>query len=396
MIINAIPQTVEGKQYSSLKQIADAYDLKPSRIYKRFQRGERGDNLIPLKLRKDYIASKTEPQMNFIVGSLKFKNASDACRHLKINFNKYRSRIRNDWSREEALELILRVKKKSLREKKKRQKNRKPLIAFSKEYKSYKELAETFGMKDYVLFQRVNKYGRSLEEAILMDGKNKTIKVGDIEFKSMADCARAFNIEPNTFYYLIKHYSVKQIIGIENRMTSKSIVYKGKWYPNQVALAEDYGITKNELYYRSYVCKLSFDESLSIASNSSIVKSIFGSKAKLYVAEIVSDSQTYDNDRKLYKVGVTQHNLSKRYSELPFDCKTVIYKDGELKSLRQIEKMIKNKFEENRISDFTASDFDGFTEIYQLSQIELNNLKFLVKFDMLSLNQSKEFNSSSL
>jgi hypothetical protein len=168
-------------------------------------------------------------------------------------------------------------------------------------------------------------------------------------------------------------------------ITSHSIVYKGKWYPNQVALAEDYGLTKNELHYRTYICKFSLDEALSIGPNSSIVKSVFGNEAKLYIAEIIGQSQNANDDTKLYKVGVTQHDLSKRYSELPFDLKTVLCKNGDLSHLKEIEKTIKNRFQNKRFNAFAVSDFDEFTKVYQLSQIELNKLKLLVKFDMLIL-----------
>jgi hypothetical protein len=388
MIKNKISQTIEGIEYPSLKAIAEAYGLKHTRIYKRYQRGKRNDDLIPLKFRQSYIAPVDESKQRFIVGNVEYENVSDACRKLGVTFNKYQARIRLKWSKEEALGIVPRIdgRKTTSNKSTKRKKTIFPLIVFGKEYKSFAELSRIFGIKSYVLSQRINKYGKTPEEAILMDGKNKAVTVGNVEFESMAECARAFNIEPNTFYHLMKYYTVKQIVGIENRMTSKSIVYKNKWYPSRVALAEDYGITKNELYYRSYVCKLSFDEALNIPSNSSVVKSVFGSKAKLYVAEILPDSPIVPDGNKLYKVGVTQHSLSKRYKELPFECRTVFSRDGELNHLRGIEKSIKDKFEKNRVSDFKASDFDGFTEIYQLSQSELNNLKFLVKFDNLNEN----------
>ncbi len=392
MVENKIPQMVEGIKYPSLKAIADAYGLKHTRIYKRYQRGKRNDDLIPLKFRKSYIAPVDESKQRFIVGNVEYENISDACRKLGVTFNKYQARIRLKWSKEEALGIVPRIdgRKTPSNKSTKRKKTIFPLIVFGKEYKSFAEISRTFGIKSYVLSQRINKYGKTPEEAILMDGKNKAVTVGNLEFESMAECARAFNIEPNTFYHLVKHNTVKQIVGIENRMTSKSIVYKGKWYPSRVALAEDYGITKNELYYRSYVCKLSFDEALSIPSNSSVVKSVFGSKAKLYVAEIISDSQTDDNGNKLYKVGVTQHSLNKRFKELPFECRTVFSKDGELNHLKEIEKTIKSRFKNEQVFDYKASDFDGFTEIYRLSQSQLNNIKFLAKFDALNLIAEKE------
>jgi hypothetical protein len=388
---NEKPQFVEDTLYRTLKELAKAYKLSTDTIYKRYQRGKRGDDLVPLKYRKNYVhtsteaAKKVEAASEFIVGDRKYKNASDACRQLNIDYNTYSSRIRNGWTQEEALVIVPRVDKRTIPHKPRRRRQRnfdKLLVAFGREYKNYKEIEAVTGIKSNTIRERVSIYGKTLEEAVLMDGRNKKVKVGDVEYDSQAAFARAIGLTPNNFYQLRKKYTVEQIIGVEDRPTSRSILYRGKWYPNQIALAEDYGLTANQFYYRINVCKFSLDEALSIPADSSIVESL-GDEGKFYMAEITGHHG--NNGAKLYKIGVTQHSLQKRYREFPFECNTVFYEEGDLNYVKKLEKNIKNVYRDKRYDKFTATDFDGFTEVYQLNEKELNKIKFSVKFDILDL-----------
>jgi hypothetical protein len=401
---NDIPQTVENVFYPKLKAVAAAYGLGERRIYKRYQRGKRNDDLIPAKYRRDYIPPIPKPKKlsrvsrEFTAGGVKYKNAADACRQLKIDYNTYKSRISRKWTKEEALQIVPRIDKRTIKhssKKRNRLNSRKPLIAFGKKYKSYTELEKQFGIKSYVLRQRVNN-GKSLEEAILMEGKGKKIKIGNVEFKSMAAFSKSIGIEPHSFYQLHKKYSVDQIIGIENRKTANSIVYRGNWYPSQIALAKDFGLTANEYYYRIHICRLSMDEALSIPPNSSVVESVFGNEGKLYIAEIVNSSENTNDEAKLYKIGVTRHRLDKRYAGFPFQCVTVLCKKGNIGYLKEVEKKIKDVYKDKKYTNFTAKDFDGFSEVYQLTKTEINKLKLIVEFDMFDLNLKVEENNISL
>jgi hypothetical protein len=394
---NAIPQTVENVLYPKLKAVAAAYGLGERRIYKRYQRGKRGDDLIPAKFRKGYIApipkpNKSRVSREFTAGGIKYQNAADACRKLGgVTYNTYKSRISRKWTKEEALEIVPRIDKRTIKhssKKRSRSNSRKPLIAFGREYKSYSELEKQFGIKSYVLWQRVNVYNKTLEEAILMEGKGKKIKAGNVEYNSNAAFAKSIGIEPHNFYRLHKKYSVEQILGIEDRATAHSIVYRGKLYPSQIALAKDFGLTANEYYYRIHTCRLSMDEALSIPPNSSVVDSVFGDQGKLYIAVITDYAE--NEETKLYKIGVTQHNLDKRYEEFPFNCVTVLCKKGNISYLKDVEKKIKGIYRVNMYTDFTAKDFDGFSEVYQLNRSEINKLKLLVRFDIVGLTQTKE------
>jgi hypothetical protein len=130
------------------------------------------------------------------------------------------------------------------------------------------------------------------------------------------------------------------------------------------------------------------DEALSIPPNSSVVDSVFGDQGKLYIAVITDYAE--NEETKLYKIGVTQHNLDKRYEEFPFNCVTVLCKKGNISYLKDVEKKIKGIYKDSMYTDFTAKDFDGFSEVYQLNKSEINKLKLLVRFDIVGLTQTKE------
>jgi hypothetical protein len=394
---NDIPQTVENVLYPKLKAVAAAYGLGERRIYKRYQRGKRGDDLIPAKYRKGYIPpipkSEKVSRMSreFVAGGIRYKSVADACRKLNIDYNTYYKRISSDWTREEALQIVERIDKRTLNHKSRkgsRRNHNQPLIAFGQEYKNYPAIEAKTGIKSYVLWQRVNILGKTLEEAILMEGKGKKIRVEGIDYDSNAAFARANGIDPHNFYQLRRKYTVEQIAGIEDRVTATSVVHKGKCYPSQIALAESNGLTANEYNYRIHTCRLSMDEALSFPPNSSVVGSVFGNEGKLYIAEITDHAE--NEGKKLYKIGVTQHNLDKRYEEFPFNCRTVFNKKGDISRLKEVEKKIKDIYKDKKYTDFTAKDFDGFSEVYQLTKPEINKLRLLVRFDIVGLTQTKE------
>jgi hypothetical protein len=99
-------------KYLGLDAVAEAYQEKGvtlNAIYKRYQRGKRGDHLIPEKKRKGYIEPVKESEDHFIAGGIAYKNAADACRKLGIKYGTYRSRKKRGFSDEEALEIVARL-----------------------------------------------------------------------------------------------------------------------------------------------------------------------------------------------------------------------------------------------------------------------------------------------
>ncbi len=101
--------SVEGIKYPNLNAVAGAYKEKGGTlncVYKRYQRGHRGDDLIPEKKRESYIQPIEESKPGFTIGGTKYKSEADACRKLDVKYVTYRKRKRLGWSNEEALEIV--------------------------------------------------------------------------------------------------------------------------------------------------------------------------------------------------------------------------------------------------------------------------------------------------
>lgn len=384
---NNIPQTVEGIEYPTIRAVAKAYDLKENTLYKRYERGHEGTDLIPEKFRKSYKEPHSTKPLPFKVGSLRFKNVSDACRNLNVDRGKYNARIRNGWSPEEALEIVPRIdgRLSKVREpnpkissRGSRRKNIYPLSVFGLQFKNYSELAKFTGEKASVLWQRVNVSNKSLEEAVVMEGKKKRIAVGDTEYDSYSDLAKSIGLEPNTFFSLLKKYSLDDLVNNRPRETKWSVYFGGKTYSSLKSLATEFGLGINELTYRLR-CGLELEKALSISSGESVVQSLSNNLSTLYVAKICDEAYETVDDEEVYKIGVTQHMLQKRLSEFPFKSQVIFQRHGLISDLKPIEKMAKKLLSYKRFRSLSAKDFDGFTEVFSLNKPELERLGFLVK-----------------
>jgi len=58
-------------------------------------------------------------------------------------------------------------------------------------YTSYRSLADAYKLPYYVVWQRINDYGYSPEDAVLMAGKSKKVFIEGKEYPSLAAVARA-------------------------------------------------------------------------------------------------------------------------------------------------------------------------------------------------------------
>jgi len=100
---------VDGVEYENLPSIARAYGLKESLVYRRYHRGLRGTELIPPKLRKDYIPPEPKPKppsrWQIEVGGKVYRSIREACRSLGIKIHTYRNRLNRGCTVEQALGL---------------------------------------------------------------------------------------------------------------------------------------------------------------------------------------------------------------------------------------------------------------------------------------------------
>ena len=100
---------VDGVEYENLPSIARAYGLKESLIYRRYHRGFRGTELLPPKLRKDYVPPAPQPKKEsawkIVAKGVTYRSLREACRSLGVNVGTYANRRAKGYTVEQALGL---------------------------------------------------------------------------------------------------------------------------------------------------------------------------------------------------------------------------------------------------------------------------------------------------
>jgi len=195
---------VEGKVYQFLPDIAEAYGMNKNAVYKRYSRGKRGDDLVPLKKRQNHIEPERKIEYKLYVGGKGFKSEVEACEYYGIKFSTYRSRKYKGYSKEECLGI---------------------------------EENPALGKR------RLN----SREKYT----KSKEVIVNEIKYVSMASAARKHGKTPEQVLSLINAgRTLPQALGVEDYETENSLEYKGQTYKNRKALAEEFGLSSSILSSR--------------------------------------------------------------------------------------------------------------------------------------------------
>ncbi len=100
---------VDGVEYENLPSIARAYGLKESLIYRRYHRGLRGTELLPPKLRKDYVPPPPKPKKEspwkIEIQGVVYRSLREACRKLGIDVSTFTNRRAKNYTIEQSLGL---------------------------------------------------------------------------------------------------------------------------------------------------------------------------------------------------------------------------------------------------------------------------------------------------
>ncbi|MGC2238795.1 MAG: hypothetical protein WA584_21750 [Pyrinomonadaceae bacterium] len=156
--------TVEGVEYKNLATLARAYGVKEMTVYKRHHRGARGDQLIPPKLRKDYVPPEPKKLLREMeVEGVKYRSAAHACRVYGITYRTFIARRRYGWTLEQALEI------ESIAH---RRRGRKKKFTIDGESLSFKDIQGKFNISPKTLDRRL-KEGYTVEEVITLQGKKR-------------------------------------------------------------------------------------------------------------------------------------------------------------------------------------------------------------------------------
>lgn len=428
---------VEGKAYENLCSIAQEYDMPFNTIYKRYSRGCRGDELVPLKKRRAYTAPKEDNQHRFVAGGVEYRSAAEACRRLGVKYVTYRNRIRNGHTIEQALGIIavedgrvtrgkkydadgtyrtikelaefFSVPEPTIRDRLQRgatirqalgleeisngshlkqcevQRTKRAAIRLEVDgeiFRSYKALADKYGLPQYTVRQRIVDYGYTPENAVKLDGKSKPITVEGVEYPSKAALAEAYGLTPAVLLArLAGDVTVEQALGIEQRETLKSIDFEGEIFCSLTDLANKKNIPIGALRSR-IKSGLSLKEAIDAGDrirnsgryNLTILERdehLAHQSAWLYFVRIVI------NGKERFKIGITTQTVADRLKQEAYEFATIKVVRGTLMDCFILEQEIIDLLSDKRDLGVTSSMLDGYSEVFNLDD---GDVKFISDF----------------
>ncbi len=411
---------VENIKYLGLDAVAEAYrenKVTLDTIYKRHQRGKRGDDLIPEKKRMGYIEPVKESKPGFTIGGIKYKSEADACRKLDVKYGTYKKRQRRGWDNEEALGLKTRTKAKTrpqaveLAETKegelpvrsecknkiaKKRNKHKTVVAFDKNYKNIKQLADAFGMEYSLVYNRIHYSSYTPERAVTQKKKGIKITLNGKEFSSMVEAAEYHNINVETASRRLKAGApVDQAFGLETYRTSKSVEYQGVVYPSLKALAEELGLNCYGLYKAMRKEGRNLEKAVERLRHTSPKgrksKTYFqknpeagNSPAWLYLANLTFKDIAPTRGKQFVKVGISS-DLQDRSRTLGCVNNFELTSKNTYRQAEAIESKVKEEYKGKKTEKLSARHLDGFSEVFELTNDQCDDL---IKFINANLQQS--------
>ena len=246
---------VEGEIYSSLTELAEAYDVLEITMHKRMQSGtwtlEQACNIEPPpKIEISGIKIELE--------GITYQSFQKACEHYSLDKRIVNMRMnRLGWSLEEAFELELR-------------KNPHQIIINGEEFQSFKAACEHFKLNVKKVESRI-RLGWSLKEAFDIEERPfEWIKCGTEKFKTHKEIAQRYGMK----YSLLRSrmqakWTLEQAVGLEQpprRKTSngaKSLLVNGKEFKSKEEVYRFYAIEGSRCRYYLWQGK-TFEEAISI------------------------------------------------------------------------------------------------------------------------------------
>ncbi len=419
--------TVEGIVYANLPSIAEEYGMSLNTVYKRYSRGYRSDDLVPLKKRKTYSPPEVEILYRFFAGGVGYKSAADACRKLDIKYGTYRKKIEKGFTIEQALAIdsvedgralrgnkhdvdgalrsvqelseLYGVNEMTIRSRLKRGatirqaigledisdgsllkesevvRKKRATIRLEVEgeiFKSYKALADRYGLPQYTVRQRIVDYGYTPEEAVKLDGKSKPITVEGIDYSSKTALAEAYGLTSSVLLArLAGDTTIEEALGIDQKETSRSITFEGENYRSLKDFANKKGITTGILRAR-ISSGLSLKEALEASSaiknagryNLTILerdRELANKSAWLYFVRIFID------ERELFKIGITTQTVAHRLNQEAYRFVIIKVVKGTLIDCFTLEQEIIGSLSDKRDINVTSDMLDGYSEVFNLN-----------------------------
>lgn len=421
---------VEGKVYENLPSISKEYGITLNTIYKRYSRGCRGDDLIPLNKRKSYKEPVKEEEYGFYADGVGYVTAAAACRKLGVKYVTYNSRLRAGRSVEQALGIapvvdgrvargktycvngdkktveelsqIYNVSLSTIRDRLKRgasirqalnldeipigslvkQKEVKTkkreiirLEVGGKIFKSYKSLADAYDLPDYTVRQRIVDYGYSAEDAVKIEGKGNAIVVEGVSYESNSAAAEAFGLTAEILYArLDKGWTVREALLLDVKENSWTIIYEGNSYKSLPSLAIEVDIPVNTLR-RRIMQGMSLEEAINAGE-----RTINAGRYNLTILERddeLAEKPAYlyfvaiiINNKKRFKIGITTQTVDMRLGQ-QYEFETIKTIKGTLKDCFLLEQDIISLLSNKKDPEITSDMLDGYSEIFILDNNDI-------------------------
>ena len=442
---------VEGTEYLNLRQLAEEYEMNINTMFQRHHRGLREDDLIPLKKRKKYVKPITKKEYRYFLENKGFNSYHEISEYYNVKTITIRKRLERGLSLEQAVGIIktpdFRIKN-NKSEKVNRKAGEVELLVDGIKYKSISQLAKSFNMTDTTLrkrileqglspekavkrpikkraeyskthnlyvdgvqyknitelakaynlkydivYQRVNNYGYSPEEAVKKPLKGQDIFVEGKTFKSIAEAARFYNKPPANVQSNLKNgQSIEEALGLKKSYARNSVFYEWndqKYTIDELTtyLSKEYKIPKKLLFSRINNSGLSIEEAIELGSskvvgsgryNLTILKrdpELANKKAELYFVLIKKESKTF------YKIGITTKTTRERLAGE--DHKILSTNKGKLIEMYTREQYLLDKFKDNKAGDNLEGYFDGKTELLNLNSKEVEEVLNYLNQDKL-------------
>lgn len=193
--------TVDGKKYSSVMSLADAYNIDHHtlrfRLFKSVEPWSLEQALGLEEPPKHEAARFCKP---IKVNGNVFKSHADACRYYGVkNFANFRQRLRNGWSVQQALGV-------STRQTIRKSGNEKCVMVDNKQFESIASAARKYNISSNIVVQRLGR-GWTTKQSLGIDPPPKKKKRGKsvAGYASIAEAAKANNLNTTTLHQRLKN-----------------------------------------------------------------------------------------------------------------------------------------------------------------------------------------------
>jgi|TARA_B110000240_G_scaffold55802_1_gene63499 hypothetical protein len=428
------PQVIEGVTFTLLADIAEKYGVNSNTIFKRYSRGRRNDDLVmPKEIKNPPAVAKQktvdEPEVNADAIEFRgktYKNINQLVIAFAVNRRTYfirrerglniaqalglelfedgrsKSRITHMFRDEELTipeisaktgvsastitdrllrdaDIELAVSKGRLQNGtlgKRRGTSRKieipELIVDGVKYSTFKSLADAYGLKTYVVNQRIVIHGYTAEEAVKGEGKFKTFEVDGRKFPSMKEAAKEFRITAD----LIKKrldigWTDRQAVGLDARPSTTQLTFRGKFYSKLADIEQEHGL-RNGALSRRMGSGMSMEEAVSAGHviknpgryNQTILErnpDLANKSAIVYFVSMLIE------DKLRYKIGITTSTVNDRLRGEGYLYNELATYPGTLLKCFSLEKQLHELLELENDRSFESHVMDGYTELFDLS-----------------------------